>query len=900
MAVVKPKARSAKMGSGKNLLSFTKKRSGKNLAALLEGYHPQANLRGFLEVYARKMSIEAEFESLARIFIAGLDEDDRSSDGGTGAVRPPFRVRSDGHKAAAHCPPVQNLVHQLRARTGEKLDVDAAVTSVRVLCSCLTEGQGTSVSALARRQRALSDFGACAVTVRLVSCQEPRLFACGLQLGMALVRGGNREVQATFLELICTLDREMVAALDGTSWTFFERVREALRLAIKEVPERRTFLRSQADSREQFAGYAEGLSASTVELLRNDLQRSFVTRAHPELLLGFLKELCEGHYVEMQDAMHNQPNTEFDIHVPHEIFRLMAALEPLLDAGNVGQMLQACAALTEMLQGNTSGEVTRALLETKLLALADRLLVKPRTPDSAGDLDVDALHKRSPRWRMELQEAVLTLLHALLEHSDQGTGSTHSEVLDHMQAALDLPSLAALAGRLYDGHSERAMRGKQADARHGEGQPQAAGAGDDKEDSRLAMQAGFQAVLLLRKVTDRSPSLEESTYSCLSPAARSHYMKYVGRVEICNADGLLERVYFRKPRAFQLAAETKQAILWGVDRETPGLAVQQFLLMVPDIHVEVMWREASRSSLLWRLIMRAEQVATVLSIGLAILQNVLIVLDGSVMASAVVLDGHEATSSGTSSGTRALRPSSSSVDAVTNAFDAANSSAYDVAYTHPVQWVEAYSGVRITLGVCQILTCSLAVLVHFGRVTILTLLKLALTSASRSGELLWLGSSGSINKESTVAEVLRHVSHPVQRPLATLRFLSLTLWVSATDMELLIRTCFVVFAALGLAVNERFFVIHLIQVVLANKGLMDVLRAVTQNGRQLMLTSYLLVIVIWFFAVWCVPVELAAGAETACPWHRIPRSHSVLTPCSSQGLAHTREWRARRPERLFA
>ena len=31
---------------------------------------------------------------------------------------------------------------------------------------------------------------------------------------------------------------------------------------------------------------------------------------------------------------------------------------------------------------------------------------------------------------------------------------------------------------------------------------------------------------------------------------------------------------------------------------------------------------------------------------------------------------------------------------------------------------------------------------------------------------------------------------------------------------------------------------------------MDVLRAVTQNGRQLMLTVYLLVIVIWFFAIW--------------------------------------------------
>jgi hypothetical protein len=863
----------------------SKLRSFRKGAAPSASYHPQANLRGFLEVYARKANIQGEFESLAHIFTIGLDADESSS---AGATRHGLM--------GGHCHPVQNLVRQLSARSGGKLDVDAAVTSVRILCACLKEG--SSASALASRQRTLRDFGACAVAVQLVTCEEPRLFACGLQLGTALVRGGNRDVQSSFFELVCTLDHTGVGALDASPWSFFERVRDALRLAIKEVPERRTFLSSQAESRRQFAMYSEGMSTSTVEFLRNDLReaRGFTTRAHPELLLAFLKELCEGHYVEMQDAMHNQPYTEFDIHTEFEIFKLMEALEPLLDAGNVGQMLQACAALTEMLQGNTSGLITQALLDTKLLALTDRLLIKqreldaPELPDKSmkrpskarrasgtaaggadlvvgvgvrsGDNEGASSHAlaMSPRQLLELREAVLTLLHALLEHSDQGPNSTFSTVLDHMRGMLDLPSLAQLAGQWYDVHGERAMRGKPQVGAGGPAKQQAA-AEKDGESSQLAMTAGFQAILLLRKITDHSPSLRQRTFSCLSTAARSHYERYVGRVEICNAQGLLERVYFRKPMHYHLPAETKQAIVWGVDRDTPGMAEQQFLMKVPDIHLEVMWREVARSSRVWTMIMRIEGIATILSTALAILQNLLIVVDGSAKFNDGT-SGGSGSSGSSSSGQRMmrmreLRPVGVSAEELTTDPLAA-ASGVALAYLHPAAWVQAYQVIRISLGVCQILTCSLAVLAHFGRVSAVKLLKLAMASfrrtanaAGMSGKREQSGSEG-----ATVAELLRHVSHPIRRPLAALRFLSLAAWVSVTDGELLIRAGFVVFAGIGLGVEERFFVIHLVQVVLANKGLMDVLRAVTQNGRQLMLTLYLLVIVIWFFAVWCVLSEL--------------------------------------------
>ena len=41
----------------------------------------------------------------------------------------------------------------------------------------------------------------------------------------------------------------------------------------------------------------------------------------------------------------------------------------------------------------------------------------------------------------------------------------------------------------------------------------------------------------------------------------------------------LERVYFRIPsHVLLLSAKTKDDLLWGVDRQTPGVAVQEFLL----------------------------------------------------------------------------------------------------------------------------------------------------------------------------------------------------------------------------------------------------------------------------------------------------------------------------------
>ena len=111
---------------------------------------------------------------------------------------------------------------------------------------------------------------------------------------------GNREVQSELCNLLSSSDDRQTAALDGSAGNFFSRVRNSLRLAVKEIAERQSFLQTQQDARGQFEAMSEGLSGATIELLKADLHTPFQTRAHAELLLRLLKEMCEGHYEPMQ------------------------------------------------------------------------------------------------------------------------------------------------------------------------------------------------------------------------------------------------------------------------------------------------------------------------------------------------------------------------------------------------------------------------------------------------------------------------------------------------------------------------------------------------------------------------------------------------------------------------
>ena len=279
----------------------------------------------------------------------------------------------------------------------------------------------------------------------------------------------------------------------------------------------------QRDAEKNFEEFTEGLGGATVELLRADMQAPFVSRAHPELLLAFLKEATEGHFEPMQDLLVGQPNSAVDVDVTCEVCKLLLAVEGSLDASNLGQARLACEMLIEVLQGNTSGRNSNSLLETKLVEMCNRILTKPR---KAADPDTPPMH---PDAFAHLEFLVLTLLHALLETNE-------GPALLRMNEALDLPGVALLASKCYEeARNEPRKRG---------------GGGEDiAPDERVG--AGFLAYTLLRKITDQHTGASEilRIYDGMTEASKKHYTTYLGHVEIANAAGMLERIYFRIPTA---------------------------------------------------------------------------------------------------------------------------------------------------------------------------------------------------------------------------------------------------------------------------------------------------------------------------------------------------------------
>ena len=163
-----------------------------------------------------------------------------------------------------------------------------------------------------------------------------------------------------------------------------------------------------------------------------------------------------------------------------------------------------------------------------------------------------------------------------------------------MHSTLDLHKLADLVTSAYSEHVDSAV---------------------SDEEREGALETAFQAYMLLRQLLDyredvaaaivdseRAPKAFSSLH--LSPHTQRYFEAHLARVEIVNASGELERVYFRFPSyCLLLTEESKQALLWGVDRDTPGKQVQEFLEAAEPLRME-MQRERELCKLrVWRLLM---------------------------------------------------------------------------------------------------------------------------------------------------------------------------------------------------------------------------------------------------------------------------------------------------------
>lgn len=799
-------------------------------------WHPQSELAKFVDLYHEMAGAgDSEFSGLTDVFTASLNAEREDDEGGNPLL-----------------PPLQNLVDRMQdgIRVGgggsdgpdAPVDVHLTVACARILRTILEEAEAFGSGELRARQDALNGFGVSAVVrrrtahrsfaciliiathtlhecvqvIRLISCSTSELYKAGLELGLLMLKGGNPTVQTEFYQLLSNRNESATSALDGTKGHFFERVRDSIRCAVKEIPDAQAHARTQRDAREHFGELTAGLKGATVELLRADMEAPFKTLAHPALLLSFLKEMCEGHYEPMQDLFHEQPFSSVAIDIGSEVSTLLLALESGLDGNNVGQASLAFLALVEMVQGNSSGKNTKTLLDGKLIEMCNRLLTKQRaaaedeTPIKEEDL-------------LDVKVNTLLFTHALLEQDMKWA-------MHRMKSAIDLSALSVLVSRWYEvGNPKRRQTNAQA-----------------LTEMQKYQAAGFQAYTLMRKVSDAYPD-KAIGYETMSETALSHYDRYVGRVEICNAANEIDRVYFRIPRhALLLAPRTKDDLLWGVDRETPGVAVHEFLIASSELHVEVVWQDILSSYPRFQRVVHREYLIEIASVFLALAQNLLLLIASTFLPLLLRERPENRTGSG---------GLSNDISWDITRFDPDSYSGRGtllLGHRVTAEASDIWSYVKDVANILQCMTCGVSVIVYIVRSSFLMALKLT-------------------SKGDAIMETINVLHHPMQNPRLAMRFIANLLYALVSDTKFLFgKAIFFLAACLGFVDDNGlgliWVTVNLFQLLSSNKGLLDVLRAVTQNGKQLLLTFLLLLIFMWVYSVWAYEIERTTHLGTD-PWN---------------------------------
>ena len=250
----------------------------------------------------------------------------------------------------------ENLIEQLldsRARTpaeAESLDLSRTVASLRVLVAILDVDAEAEPLKLAQRQSMLDGMGASRVALMMACCEADELAAAGLQLGLALLRRGNADAQSTMLAALAEGGGTELRPYDGSGRDFLATMRWRLRLAVKEIHEKKWYLEQQRERRESFAEATAGLSAATVVALRAQLEKDFPARSHEMEVLELLRLMCEGHNQRWQDFLCEQPEALSSVDLLTETYQLLNHLEPEIDETNIAVVQQCVETLTEFVQ----------------------------------------------------------------------------------------------------------------------------------------------------------------------------------------------------------------------------------------------------------------------------------------------------------------------------------------------------------------------------------------------------------------------------------------------------------------------------------------------------------------------------------------------------------------------
>lgn len=446
---------------------------------------------------------------------------------------------------------------------------------------------------LINRQDDLNRVGMTDLVLHLITHGSSEVVKGSLNLGISLLYGGNKTVQDTIYELF----------LSNSDGEFFLAIRSRIRRSMLEIKEK------QLASKQEKSAIA---------------QETFVESGHILPLLRFLQLLCEGHNNQLQNYLRSQTQNVKSFDLVSETAAYLGAVHREINPSNIDAAIQTYETLAEFCQGPCTDN-QQALIRTKLCQSTNHLL--------------NAEFKSCSRESVSLlKEAAVGTLLSLLE------GNLSPSISRQMIATLDFRAIRVNMDACFTTAQQEAK-------------------------SIQAQNTGWMHKLLHFGKTKKTDDKVQAPYESLEPAYLYYFLfcnlvdydtgdrlksilrespnhnilnEGTGRIELVR-DGRLERVYFRiPPKSNLLPRESKDELLWSIDRDNQQDKMKDFLERSEALMQEVQHRKSLLKDEKFSLLHYYKNYIDDISFALAIFINFLIIwyFQGTVQEDGILSPPH--------------------------------------------------------------------------------------------------------------------------------------------------------------------------------------------------------------------------------------------------------------------
>ncbi|XP_030646441.1 inositol 1,4,5-trisphosphate receptor type 2 [Chanos chanos] len=657
----------------------------------------------------------------------------------------------------------------------------------------------------------LDSVGATEMVIDLiVSTKNDRVFEESIHLGIALLRGGNTQIQNSFYNQLYKQKK---------SEKFFKVFYDRMQLAQKEIRSTVSVNMFELGSRKRDEEGSEGTGirhkkGDTLHLkedMRGQLREAssatskaystFRKELDPDLelvgsgaegqeepveetqmsyaitimkpILRFLQLLCENHNRDLQNFLRDQ-NNKTNYNLVCETLQFLdcicgsttgglGLLGLYINERNVDLVRQTLETITEYCQGPChENQSCIAKHESNGIDIIIALIVNP----------IDPLGKHRLDLVLELKNNASKLLLAIMESRHDSENA--EKILYKMRP-----------NELVDVMKEAYAQSMESEADE-----------DSTGDQIRPKDVGHNIYILAHQLARHKKILQQSLKPGPDPDiegddALRYYANHTAQIEIVRDDRTMEQIVFPVPNICEyLTEESKARVFMTTERDDQGSKVNHFFQQFDDLYNEMRWQKKMRNNVALFWVSRHISMWSSISFKLAVLVNLAVALFYPFGD-----DGDEG-----------ILPPFLSI----------------------LLWV-------------AVVVSAIMLFIMPRPGGILTFVFVILRSIYTLGlapTLVLLGVANLLN------EIVFLVSFVGNQGTFTRGFKAVVM-----DVSFLIHVTFVIICMLGLFIHEFFYSLLLLDIVRREETLQNVINSVTRNGRSIFLTAVLALILVYLFSI---------------------------------------------------